>query len=128
MPELLIQKTASYQFAAPQSGDGLRSPGPAAAAAAALPGGAPRQTTRSHDVSNTLHPSVVNKVVRSIPTSRNAFDRVAEGFENGKSKSTACTCANNGPCELGAAREEGGAGQPCLWWSQVAIHDYSRTK
>ena len=34
-------------------------------------------------------------------------------------KATACSCANNGPCELGSAREKGGAGQPCLWWSQV---------
>ena len=32
--------------------------------------------------------------------------------------STACTCANNGPCDLGSARKKGGAGQPCLWWSQ----------
>merc|ERR1712156_788608 len=40
-----------------------------------------------------------------IPLSRNAFDRVAEGFENGTSKATACSCANNGPCDLGAARE-----------------------
>ena len=34
-------------------------------------------------------------------------------------KATACSCANNGPCDLGSAREKGGAGQPCLWWSQV---------
>ena len=34
-------------------------------------------------------------------------------------KATACSCANNGPCELGSAREKGGSGQPCLWWSQV---------
>ena len=54
----------------------------------------------------------------SIPISRNAFDRVVDGFQNGTSKSTACTCANNGPCNLGSAREQGGAGQPCLWWSQ----------
>jgi len=53
-----------------------------------------------------------------IPLSRNAFDRVADGFQNGTSKATACSCANNGPCELGSAREKGGAGQPCLWWSQ----------
>ena len=26
--------------------------------------------------------------------------------------------ANNEPCDLGSAREKGGAGQPCLWWSQ----------
>ena len=55
----------------------------------------------------------------SIPTSRNAFDRVVEGFQNGTGKSgTSCSCANNKPCELGSAREKGGAGQPCLWWSQ----------
>ena len=54
----------------------------------------------------------------SIPTSRNAFDRVLPEFHYGMSKSTACTCANNGPCTLGSARKEGGAGQPCLWWSQ----------
>jgi len=53
-----------------------------------------------------------------IPISRNAFDRVLPGFENGTTKSTPCTCANNGPCELGKARDKGGAGQPCLWWSQ----------
>merc|ERR1712012_1043792 len=39
-----------------------------------------------------------------IPTSRNSFDRVLEGFENGTTRSTPCTCANNGPCDMGAAR------------------------
>ena len=47
----------------------------------------------------------------SIPTSRNSFDRVVDGFENGTSKSTPCTCANNGPCDMGSAREKGGGGQ-----------------
>ena len=61
---------------------------------------------------------MVSFLFNSIPISRNAFDRVVDGFQNGTSKSTACTCANNGPCNLGSAREQGGAGQPCLWWSQ----------
>ena len=65
-----------------------------------------------------FRPKTPNYIQFSIPTSRNAFDRVLPEFHYGMSKSTACTCANNGPCTLGSARKEGGAGQPCLWWSQ----------
>ena len=75
-----------------------------------------------------------------IPTSRNAIDRLAPGFTvDGHGLRTPCTCADrgtgcaqgipNGQCPpgLGAqcasgsnknVRAEGGAGQPCLWWSQ----------
>lgn len=28
------------------------------------------------------------------------------------------TCANSKACEMGSHREQGGGGQPCLWWSQ----------
>ena len=66
----------------------------------------------------------------SIPTSRNAFDRVLPSFHNGLTSSLfPSTCPRHepvhplhlcqrGPCDLGAARREGGGGQPCLWWSQ----------
>eukprot|EP00035_Acanthoeca_spectabilis_P030799 m.11026 g.11026 ORF g.11026 m.11026 type:complete len:435 (+) comp4384_c0_seq1:56-1360(+) len=75
-----------------------------------------------------------------IPTSRNAFDRVAPGFSfDGTALETPCTCADKGtgcaqgipgghcPAGLGPkcasgtmtnVRAEGGGGQPCLWWSQ----------
>ena len=46
------------------------------------------------------------------------MDRVLPAFAGGKSASTTCTCANQGGCDMGDARKEGGAGQPCLWWSQ----------
>ena len=29
-----------------------------------------------------------------------------------------CTCADSRDCPMGSARQIGGAGQPCLWWSQ----------
>ena len=75
-----------------------------------------------------------------IPTSRNAFDRKADGFAfDGGNLETPCTCADKGtgcaqgiprgrcPAGLGSkcasgsdlnVRAEGGGGQPCLWWSQ----------
>merc|ERR1711865_1305740 len=75
-----------------------------------------------------------------IPTTRNAFDRVASGFSyDGHNLYTPCTCADKGtgcaqgipsdrcPAGLGGkcasgsdlnVRADGGGGQPCLWWSQ----------
>merc|ERR1712216_72800 len=53
-----------------------------------------------------------------IPTTRNSMDRVLPAFAGGKSVATTCTCADNRACDMGAARKEGGGGQPCLWWSQ----------
>mmetsp|Transcript_41788 Transcript_41788/g.135106 ORF Transcript_41788/g.135106 Transcript_41788/m.135106 type:complete len:259 (+) Transcript_41788:109-885(+) len=52
-----------------------------------------------------------------IPTPRNAMDGVLENFRGGRSPTTACSCANSKPCEMGV-RADGGRGQPCLWWSQ----------
>lgn len=78
----------------------------------------PCERARCNDVGqHFLSPDNLN-LLCSIPTSRNSFDRVLDGFQNGTTKSTPCTCANNGPCEMGSAREKGGGGQPCLWWSQ----------
>ena len=75
-----------------------------------------------------------------IPTTRNSIDRLADGFSvDGKKLGTPCTCADKGSghaqgcggdgcapglgpkCASGSdvnVRAEGGAGQPCLWWSQ----------
>lgn len=76
-----------------------------------------------------------------IPTTRNSIDRLANGFGvAGLNLGTPCTCADKGTgqaqgcegdgcppglgdkCASGTevnVRAEGGAGQPCLWWSQV---------
>ena len=61
-----------------------------------------------------------------IPTPRNAMDGSLEAFAHGglgKGKdyvkgALTCTCANSQDCPMGEARQIGGAGQPCLWWSQ----------
>ena len=75
-----------------------------------------------------------------IPTTRNSIDRLAKGFSvDGTGLRTPCTCSDRGtghsqgcagdgcPAGLGPkcasgtdlnVRAEGGAGQPCLWWSQ----------
>ena len=56
-----------------------------------------------------------------IPTPRNAIDgvNVPEMAGGGKvSGGLTCTCADSQNCPMGAARAVGGAGQPCLWWSQ----------
>lgn len=75
-----------------------------------------------------------------IPTTRNSIDRLAKGFSvDGTGLRTPCTCADRGTgcaqgiepghcppglgpkCASGSGvnvRAEGGAGQPCLWWSQ----------
>ena len=62
-----------------------------------------------------------------IPPSRNALiDAGNPKFSGGKSPTTPCTCANGvagdgnsapNTCQMGL-RAKGGAGQPCLWWSQ----------
>ncbi len=76
-----------------------------------------------------------------IPTTRNSIDRLAKGFSvDGLGLRTPCTCSDRGTgnsqgcrgdgcgpglgakCASGTdlnVRAEGGAGQPCLWWSQV---------
>eukprot|EP01052_Picozoa_sp_SAG31_P048251 SAG31_NODE_10014_length_1195_cov_2.343978_1_plen_219_part_01 len=75
-----------------------------------------------------------------IPTTRNSIDRLANGFSvDGQGLRTPCTCADRGDghaqgcrgdgcgpglgpkCASGSdlnVRAKGGAGQPCLWWSQ----------
>eukprot|EP00037_Helgoeca_nana_P009012 m.79439 g.79439 ORF g.79439 m.79439 type:complete len:425 (+) comp19295_c0_seq1:30-1304(+) len=63
---------------------------------------------------------VIGHAAMMIPTSRNAFDRVDKGFAGGASVpgAVSCSCADQKSCPLGPARETGGSGQPCLWWSQ----------
>lgn len=78
-----------------------------------------------------------------IPTTRNSIDRLAKGFSvDGLGLRTPCTCSDRGTgnsqgcrgdgcgpglgakCASGTdlnVRAEGGAGQPCLWWSQVKM-------
>ena len=59
-----------------------------------------------------------------IPTPRNSIDRLLPQFENGKSSSQPCTCADGlgGPnasvvgCNRGLRGDADG--QSCLWWSQ----------
>jgi hypothetical protein len=75
-----------------------------------------------------------------IPTTRNSIDRLAKGFSvDGLGLRTPCTCSDRGTgnsqgcrgagcgpglgakCASGTdlnVRAQGGAGQPCLWWSQ----------
>jgi len=55
-----------------------------------------------------------------IPPSRNAIDgRVPAMVHGGHVPGgLTCTCADSKNCPMGAARQVGGAGQPCLWWSQ----------
>lgn len=54
-----------------------------------------------------------------IPTPRNAMDGALAEFAGGMAPrdGESCTCANKQKCDMGV-RAEGGAGQPCLWWSQ----------
>lgn len=62
----------------------------------------------------TAHNSLV------IPTPRNAVDGSDPAMKGGGTVpgGLTCTCADSHDCPMGAAREIGGAGQPCLWWSQ----------
>ena len=55
-----------------------------------------------------------------IPTPRNAVDGSDPRMKGGATVpgGITCTCADSQDCQMGAAREIGGAGQPCLWWSQ----------
>ena len=85
-------------------------------------------------VSTLYHASLAHAGMIS-PVSRNSIDRTLPAFLGGKSPVTPCTCANglekefpgsllsvastgDGSCKAGALRDVGGAGQPCLWWSQ----------
>ena len=55
-----------------------------------------------------------------IPTPRNAVDGMVPAMKHGGTVpgGLTCTCANSRDCPMGNARQVGGAGQPCLWWSQ----------
>lgn len=55
-----------------------------------------------------------------IPTPRNAIDGQVSAMRGGGTVpgGITCTCADSKDCPMGEAREVGGAGQPCLWWSQ----------
>ena len=39
-----------------------------------------------------------------------------------------CTCADSRDCPMGDARKVGGAGQPCLWWSQCVAPPLPRAQ
>ena len=56
-----------------------------------------------------------------IPVPRNAIDGQTAAMKGGATVpgGLTCTCANSHDCPMGAARSVGGAGQPCLWWSQA---------
>ena len=55
-----------------------------------------------------------------IPTPRNAVDGSDPAMKGGGMVpgGLTCTCSDGHDCPMGAARAIGGAGQPCLWWSQ----------
>eukprot|EP00039_Didymoeca_costata_P027277 m.18068 g.18068 ORF g.18068 m.18068 type:complete len:431 (+) comp6181_c0_seq1:40-1332(+) len=55
-----------------------------------------------------------------IPTPRNSVDGSVPAMQHGGTVpgGLSCTCSDDQSCPMGAAREVGGAGQPCLWWSQ----------
>ena len=55
-----------------------------------------------------------------IPVPRNAIDGTVPAMINGGTVpgGLTCTCADDKSCPMGDARHVGGAGQPCLWWSQ----------
>jgi len=55
-----------------------------------------------------------------IPVPRNAIDGELPAMKHGGAVpgGLTCTCANGKDCDMGSARQVGGAGQACLWWSQ----------
>jgi hypothetical protein len=55
-----------------------------------------------------------------IPVPRNAMDGSDPAMKGGGTVKggLTCTCANDADCAMGSSRKNGGAGQPCLWWSQ----------
>ena len=54
-----------------------------------------------------------------IPFPRNAMDGSLPAMKAGGHVDGGLTCTcTRAPCPMGKARAKGGAGQPCLWWSQ----------